>query len=248
MENRPTERPDQTIPEIASVILGNPGVQQVEIIDASTGVCIVDAFVNKAHGHGLTISVPHDDEDYREWEYLQMAEWETALHGERTILHCRFDGHMSKDVLIPTIQSAIKQTRRNADKRDRHSLMPYPDQILRIRILCDEGQENCALNAWNEHIKGSVWFDVIEQPVPVKKPFKREGWYEGHIRVRSFGGSILFKKWFNERLDSPSLARLPGDVWHHTAGFLGLNQTKNHSRRRSDPPGWTRQIKRRKYT
>ena len=223
------------------MILANPGVEQVEIIDASTGVCIIDAFVNKAHAR-LTISVPHDDEDYRRWEHLQRDEWDTAFFGKRLLLNRRFDRDMSKDVLIRTMQSAIKQTRRTADERDRHSLMPYPYQILRIRILCDEGQKNCASVLFNEHIKGSVWFDVIEQPNPVQKPFKQEGWYKGQLQVRSFGGSLLFKRWFNERLNSPSLATLPGDVWDHTAGFLGLN-TKNHSRRRSDPPGWTRQIK-----
>ena len=130
------------------------------------------------------------------------------------------------------------------------ALMPYPDQILWVRIRCDKGQKkSCASVMFDKHIKGSVWFDVIKEPVPVFAWGDTRGdWYEGQIQVRPFGGSVLFRRWFNERLNSPSLARLPGDVWDHTAGFLGLPNPnpETHSRRRRRPSsdGWTRQIKR----
>ena len=56
METRPTERPTQTIAEMALAILANPGVGRVEIL-GDHDVCVVNAFVNKVHGHGLEINV-----------------------------------------------------------------------------------------------------------------------------------------------------------------------------------------------
>ena len=70
MDNRPTEEPQQTIPEIAFVILGSPGLEEVDIIDASNGVNIDTAFINKAHGQGLTIHVPQEDKRHRKWEHF----------------------------------------------------------------------------------------------------------------------------------------------------------------------------------
>ena len=163
MNNRPTERPQQTIPEIAFVILASPGVEEVDIIDASNGVNIVNAVINKAHGHGLTINVPHDNENYRKWEHLERDEWDEAFFGKRMLLHQRFDRNMPKDNLIHNMQSVTEQARRTIDKRDEDSLMPHTDQILRIRILCDEKQETCGSVVWNEHFKSSVWFHVVEQ-------------------------------------------------------------------------------------
>ena len=95
------------------MILANSGVEKVGIIDASTGVCIVKAFVNNVNGQGLTIEVPHDDEDYRKWEHLQRHEWNTVLWAKRLLLHRRFNGDMSKDVLICTMRSAIQKTRQH---------------------------------------------------------------------------------------------------------------------------------------
>ena len=100
MNNRPTERSQQTIPEIAFVIFASPGVEEVDIIVASNGVHIVNAFINKAHGHGLTIHVPHDNENYRKWEYLKRNEWDTAFFGKCMLLHQPFDRNMPKDNLI----------------------------------------------------------------------------------------------------------------------------------------------------
>ena len=235
METRPTERLEQTIAEMALAVLPNPGVGRVEILD-NHDVCVVNAVVNKVHGHGLEISVP--------FPYITMRLW-----GKRIHLHRRFDGNMSKDGLIFAMMFAIKETRRTADERDLHSLMPYPDQILWVRIRCDRGQKkNCASVMFDKHIKGSIWFDVIKEPVAISAWGDTLGdrWYEAQVQVRPFAGSILFKRWFNERLNSPSLARLPGDVWDHTARFLGLPNPnpETHSRRTSDPPGWTRQTKR----
>ena len=246
METRPTEYPTQTIAEMALAILANPGVGRVEIlqdIHDHDKVCVVNAFVNKVHGHGLEINVPFS---------LHSIGIPLNVWGERKLLNRRFDGEMSKDVLIPAMMSAIKATRRTANERDRDDLMLYPDQILWVRIRCDKGQrKNCASVMFDKHIKGSVWFDVIKEPVPVFASWgdTQGDWYQGQIQVRPFRGSILFSRWFNERLNSPSLARLPGDVWDHTAGFLGLPNPnpETHSRRRPfayDSDGWTRQLER----
>ena len=236
METRPTEYPTQTIAEMALAILANPGVGRVEILQDihHDKVCVVNAFVNKVHGHGLDINVPFS---------LHSGSWIPL-----NVLNRQFDGEMSRDVLIPAMMSAIKATRRTANERDRDALMLYPDQILWVRIRCDKGQrKNCASVTFDKHIKGSVWFDVIKEPVPVfatSRLHTQGDWYEGQIQVRPFGGSILFSRWFNERLNSPSLARLPGDVWDHTAGFPGLANPnpETHSRRRPfayDSDGWT---------
>ena len=265
MENKPTELPEQTIPELALVLANNPGVREVQIVDASNHVAIVALSLLKLRSDqggfvyqgDLIVKAPKKQKRFKDIEeervHLGLDELDATEYGSRYLVTVgTSDEGMSKKGCIQQLRDAFEREQSNLSATDKLSLMPYANQILRIRMHCERWEPDlrefipggdCASVVWNKHIKGFVWFDV-EPLVPLAPPWN-EGSYEGYIRVRPFGGSILYKEgWFNERLGSPSLAMLPADVWDHTAGFLGLN-TKNRTRRQSYPHTvWTRRTKR----
>ena len=126
MENKPTELPEQTIPELALVMANNPGVREVQIVDASNHVAIVAPSLLKLRSDqggfvymgGLIVKAPKKQKQFKYIEenrvHLGLDELDATEYGSRYLVAYNTSSEgMSKKGCIQQMRDAFERAQSN---------------------------------------------------------------------------------------------------------------------------------------